>query len=1260
MPIQILGQKVKNFLDKPAPNFLQKPTQAIQGATQKFEQSPVGRVVTAPKRAGQAIGGGLATGIGRIGSAIKHYATDPQARREDIVEPVKAKLQQPKVFAQRVGEAAATPYTQKRFEETQEQLNKQADLYRNRAIEASQAGDKETADRFFQAAREVRGRVQESASQRIGEMEEGKQELIKSGVDTAALATMAYAPGSALKGGAIGGGIRSALSDDPKSLVEGFGQGMATGAVAGTFKPVITGVVGGIKLLTDNPIAQDILSRTAAGALTTIQSRLGYKLAGMERKPIHDITAFTIGMLLGGGKGTEEDWKNLKKELTTFGLTNKEADQAREIIEKAASRLQWEVKYREMQTGQYVPKVVLKRQTTIDGIGRDIDRLVSRKEVIREGGKVLSEGQEKMMLKKFTQGGYVRLGFNKEPKFEAPYQQGDLSKLNREIDRLIGWDTSSGNWKKDYYLRQDTIKAYLNDPSAPADFKAKLSNLVDQVDRAKTERAVPGSVETSKMVDEKTGKLIGEQRGFLDSIRKDPVQTGDKFQKNIKDLEQTYIPQANSKAMDWANNKIGKEGLDKSIDWVRNLKLQDLEKQGDKAGAIAVQAIKRAEAAGDTERAIQLADEFDSMFRGGGRLVQSASMWSNLSPNAMIRHAEKTFEEANKRMTAFHKVEVTPELEQKITEGMKKAASATNESDRLAAVLEVKTIIARKIPPSLVEWVDAYRYNNMLSGPGTHMREGWGDLIAAYITRPATMFYRGGIDFIKSTLFGTERQHYISDVPTYYKGAINGFTSGVEGIKQAMAGEVKTGRVAQETGVADEFQVMRAVQTERTPKAITFFSRIMDSIERFFAAQISSGEYAVQLKRGASEQVARQKADEIANYALFKNVIDPTNETGQGLVLSGIDNATKLIYDARNAPVIGPVVSAFIPFVSTSMNIFKQQIEYSPLGFATLAGAAEKDEQLSKALLGSTVTLLAAKMAMDGEVTWNVPRGEEEKELFYASGKRPFSAKIGDHWVPFQFLGIFGTAFALPAAVHHYHTQSKTAITDDQSTKLSKTLQAIFEYYNHETFLSGLNALTEVISGEASPEEAVGFASMQMIPFGSLMAFVSNVLDPVYRKADGFKETVMRHIPGLSQELAPYLDPEGREAKRHWSYYLLPYVLGEDQPEYSQRLNQLQQIQQAQEVPAWFKRELSDIQERIQDIHRNQDMSKDERIKRLEREGEKMKQLRERYETLIPKAREVMQQPRVGEPIAPVRQQESPPANLEPTLAPEVRGRLVI
>jgi hypothetical protein len=211
------------------------------------------------------------------------------------------------------------------------------------------------------------------------------------------------------------------------------------------------------------------------------------------------------------------------------------------------------------------------------------------------------------------------------------------------------------------------------------------------------------------------------------------------------------------------------------------------------------------------------------------------------------------------------------------------------------------------------------------------------------------------------------------------------------------------------------------------------------------------------------------------------------------------------------------------------------------------------------------------------------------------------------------FFGPYAFALAIPAAVNHYYQESKTAMTDTQAKKFVKSLQGIVGFYGEETFLSGLNSLTRVLSGEQSPEEGLAFTMGQFIPLNAMLGYVAKVLDPVFRQARGFKESVLRDLPFTSKQLEPYLDPEGKESIRNLSDFLAPYTVGVEDPEYAEQLEQHQERQRITEPRAWYKREVNKIRAEMVDVSRNQDMDEEEKDRRIEAKQKELEELTKRF-----------------------------------------------
>jgi len=428
------------------------------------------------------------------------------------------------------------------------------------------------------------------------------------------------------------------------------------------------------------------------------------------------------------------------------------------------------------------------------------------------------------------------------------------------------------------------------------------------------------------------------------------------------------------------------------------------------------------------------------------------------------------------------------------------------------------------IKPTAREILDEYRYNNMLSNPRTHIRNAFSNLVQTVFTRPATLLVQGKV----------------GETAKYYQGVIKNLPQATTAFLDAFSGK---------SGIAKPD--IENIPTLKLPKVLTIPSRAMEAADRFFSTLIKGGEIAA----GRTPE----EAEKIAEYSLFRQGLKPE---GQGKILNAIDEATAGVYQLGKKI---PALRWFVPFVRTPMNFAKQWIEYSPMGVGTLWGATNKKEQLAKAMLGSIFTLIGAKLALEGNTTWAVPTDPKEKELFYASGRKPYSIRIGNRWVSMMYAEPFALALALPAAVKYYQSETKTALTDDQLTKLSKIIGATAEYLSQQTFLEGVGNFVSLLRGDVdfTLSKNIGYTASQLIPLQGLVRWISTAIDPVYRKAKTAGEQIRSNLPFLSMTLQPYTLPTGEPSKRERINLFMPYDITKSvelyEPLLEERRQQLQQ-----------------------------------------------------------------------------------------------------
>lgn len=492
------------------------------------------------------------------------------------------------------------------------------------------------------------------------------------------------------------------------------------------------------------------------------------------------------------------------------------------------------------------------------------------------------------------------------------------------------------------------------------------------------------------------------------------------------------------------------------------------------------------------------------------------------------------------------------------------------------------------VKPTLPEILDEYRYINLLSSPKTHIVNFTSNALQVAGLAPATKLFTGGIDAVGAAMTGRARQAYAAEAGAYYKGSVNSINEASKKALEVLRGAAKIAR-------PDVAQIPTGA---KLLKPFQIIPRALEASDVFFRTIAEGGEknalafrYAKQGKEltETAKALINEEAKNKAAYSIFRMPNDPQNLTGQGYILSAIDKFTQKIVkplrrdlQIKDRTIWNPA-KLLIPFVETPMNIFKQGFEYSPFGVANLPGAANKQEQLAKALIGSTVALGAYGLAVNGNTTWRAPANEKDRQIFYDSGRKPYSVKIGDKWVGYSRLGPIAYPIALATAINWYLTENPKAATEANEKRLMNVLSGIGGYFADQSYVEGLNNILQVLSGDVrGTAQLIGNAPAQYIPLSSLMRWANNIIDNVYRQSEkGFSlkstiQNIAKGIPGASQTVPPILGPTGEPQKKPFPILnaISPLDISQYSPEKEQQLKGLYSARRLEAVGSQQREQL--------------------------------------------------------------------------------------
>lgn len=249
--------------------------------------------------------------------------------------------------------------------------------------------------------------------------------------------------------------------------------------------------------------------------------------------------------------------------------------------------------------------------------------------------------------------------------------------------------------------------------------------------------------------------------------------------------------------------------------------------------------------------------------------------------------------------------------------------------------------------------------------------------------------------------------------------------------------------------------------------------------------------------------------------------------------------------------VLGDIVEGQLPFVKTPINVAKQSLQYSPLGFVSTAaegikvarGTGDVNLMLDHAaasVTGSLLFALGGILAEKGLLTAGI--GDDEKDKANLEGRQEYSLQLVDEDGKLRSYTIdWANAAAIPMFAGAEY--AKLAASDGASlNSVASASQQVLEPLLEMSFLQGLNDNLESLRYSEDPyiygmaKQSLSNYATQGIP--TLVGQVARSIDPVRRstysgttgiESDiGYTANKIRNkIPFLSETGQPYIDAFG-------------------------------------------------------------------------------------------------------------------------------------
>lgn len=449
-------------------------------------------------------------------------------------------------------------------------------------------------------------------------------------------------------------------------------------------------------------------------------------------------------------------------------------------------------------------------------------------------------------------------------------------------------------------------------------------------------------------------------------------------------------------------------------------------------------------------------------------------------------------------------------------------AQMENPAQLTAAVQSLK---AKPIDMALEVWV-----NGLLSGPQTHVTNAVSNGAVALYAIPES-FVQGTSGMLRA---GSARMRgrpapervFLSEAPARMYGLVEGSREGMRLAAQAF----RTGRAS------DFFNKTelppRAAIPGRVGEAVRLPGRFLVSADEFFKGIGYRQEVNAQAVRTASREglrgaAWRQRVAEIranppeairAAARQQARVQTFTNELG---------NIGKKFTSLRESH---PTFTLIAPFIRTPTNIFKFAAQRTPLGLMfkdvranIRKGGAARDIEMGKMAFGTMVGMAAMAEAAEGNLTGSGPAEPRARALWLASGRRPYSFRVGDEYISYRRIDPIGTVIGAAADF----AQVAGHATREESDQIAGALVlAMRNNIEGKTFMQGVSQFFEAISDpERFMESYLANLAGSIVP--AAVAQANRVNDPVLRQADSIIDKIRSRVPGLSEDLPARLNVWG-------------------------------------------------------------------------------------------------------------------------------------
>jgi hypothetical protein len=434
---------------------------------------------------------------------------------------------------------------------------------------------------------------------------------------------------------------------------------------------------------------------------------------------------------------------------------------------------------------------------------------------------------------------------------------------------------------------------------------------------------------------------------------------------------------------------------------------------------------------------------------------------------------------------------------------------------------EILPWLHHAVPPEKKEFVKAYWYASILSGPTTQLRNIVGNVgmgaMENLVTRPLANLISGKAGQggsragAKAWLSAFADKDAWREAGEIFKKGYN--PAEIKGLKEAMEGRRNIHEYVGKdiTGKKKAGLGNKLLRAQAQATSIPF--KALQAMDVIFRGAGRKGELASLLAQGMDPAEAQKLAEEFGALSVFQDDI------------SALGKGVKSVRKAADDLTFGTAGTAVFPFVDVADRLMARGLEYSPVGLArAIAGdrlpdalqVADKARVGARGAVGTGAMGAGALAGYHGLAQGAMPGSDTERELMYAQGMSPFSLGVpGEGSMSTTQLDPLATALSSGISLGE-NIREGGSIMDILAKTGGESLQGMAD----RSLASGLLDVSNVFSGRGNVEDRLAdFGIRQAAGFiPNIESQLSRIATPGVTTKEGVAEYVKSRISPMLDE----------------------------------------------------------------------------------------------------------------------------------------------